>query len=254
MNFGPEYVMWENSVGTAYATGNGAHQWFDKNNGFLGGGSAASTILDATATNGVWTKVDMESFDYLRIWGVIVCTEAGSWTGARAGIMPYAFMRNIPLLNTTALADEILGVDLLNANGNATAGGTRLTSSAVHFAASGETDNIRATQDWSNAVRIHSGLAATETQPIAKFSSLATGTVRYWWYDIGHAYDLNTTSPYTQTILPGQPLQNLSGCKTVYVALKALNEGAWVGSGDFELGGKIWAQPWREGLSMTARG
>lgn len=235
-----EHTMWK-SDGIAFNTGNGAHQWFTKNNGIL---SNSTQLADDPATGGIWTEIPMAGFDYLRVFGSIVITDIGSWTAGQAGLMPYAFGRytQTPSEDLVVMPDDdnLLGANVGTATANEEGGATRLTCSTLQFnTTSGETSSIRFTQNWSNATRIHTGTAANETQPIIKFSGAAVGDVRHWWYDIGPGYDLSGGAPYQHTINPGVPRARLSGFEKIYVALKVLNEGAWTGSGDFEIGGHI---------------
>ena len=236
-----ETVLWS-SDSASLNSGNGAHQWFTRTGGVL---TDSTNIPDLAATGGVWTKVNMSGFDYLRVWGQILLVNNAGWTGILSGIMPYAFGRsksthNYDILNGSA--DEILGANITTAAGNVTAGATRLSSFAIQRTL--ETTDILIGSDWTNMPRVLPGLLTTDACPIGRAAGAAIGQRRRWFYDVG---PIGVSASYTKTKDLGSPLVRCSGFDEVYIAMKILND-VWVGgSGNITVAGEIKAVAFNEG-------
>lgn len=243
-------TLWRNEAVLYDASTLNEINWFTKGGGTSGQGDLlvdAANIPDATATGGVWNEINMNGFDYLRIYGEIYCLTPGTMTVADVGIVPFAFGRPTLKGATTGLptTDGILGQDLAMADANQESAGTRLTNFAVQRTA--ETTDILLTSTWSQTgtVSILPGNLATDAQPV-----LLTGpaiATRRWWYDVG--YFGVAGAVYTEAVGPGVPLARLSGLDKAYVAIGARNDTAGTGSGAI-LGGRIIAVKYREGLSQ----
>jgi hypothetical protein len=250
-------VLW-NSESVAYPNGNGAHAWLsgsfkNNNSSIYTGGVSASHIPDLSAIGGVWKRIPMNGWDYLRIVGEFVITNLNSGTGGNVQLLPYSMWRGPAQSNAVIRANEqVLGLDFAVANANVIAGTQKLGNHAWNFNSGGtanQNEAIARTSDWITSAAILRG-AANQELPLILPTGAVIGQTRRWFYDVGDGQHTGAamSASFTKTLENGQPLARCSGFPDVYVALKLVNAAAITAAvGSITIAGRVTAIRMRQG-------
>ncbi len=233
--------LWTQPTGASFAIGNGAHQFFSRdNNAFLTESDQVSTLKDTG--QGIWFKIPCSGYDNLHIAGKIVLSNSNGYdaTAGVVSVAAYAFYRN-PGALVTGEIDKVLNNDLLTAVANAEMGHSRLQCLS-YGTLTNDRILIFGGMDWTAAPVC---LDTTEVAPIFKTSGAATGDTAHWIFEVGQANKgiSGNAEPggYTRTLDGAGNLTGIIGLTEIYLAIKCVNNGAALtgGSGTPEFGGQI---------------
>jgi hypothetical protein len=261
-------VLWENSS-VNFPQGIGAHAWLSgspKNTSGTGtghegdssiytGGISATHFPDASAVGGVWKRISVSNWDYLRIFGEFMVTDLDGTTATNCEVRAYAFYEPPGYTQNLRAANLMVGKDLIATNTNIFVP-QRCGVFAWQYTA---TSNVPAVvvrgTDWQSGGTVLLRGLANQEYPLAHPTAPAVNYPRTWYLDVGHAQGIDgvgtagtdTRGMYQYVTENGGYLARCSGMGAIYFALKFYNAGAWTGGTTPVVSGRLVATRARVG-------